>query len=337
MLRHAVALALDGVAPFELGTICEVFGLDRTDAGVPPIRFDVVAAEPGPLRASAGGFAIVPTAGLAAVDDADLVAVPASGAAGRDPAHGGRPVPPDVVAALHRAVDRGARVLSVCSGAFVLAGAGLLDGRRCTTHWLHAAELAALVPSATVEPDVLYVEDGPILTSAGTAAGIDACLHVVRAEFGPTAAATVARRMVVPPHREGGQAQYVEAPIPACPDDGLGPLLAWVLEHLDEEHTVESLAARALLSPRTFARRFRAETGTSPYSWLLTQRVLAAQRLLEATDLPVEEVARRCGFGSAAVLRHHFGRLRRTTPQAYRRAFRPESASGPAAPAAAAS
>jgi transcriptional regulator GlxA family with amidase domain len=326
MLRSAVAVALDGVAPFELGVVCEVFGIDRPESGVPPVDFAVVAGEPGLLRTSVGGLALRPDAGLERLESADLIALPASGGVGRDASLGGRAVPPDLAAALHRAVGRGARLVSVCTGAFVLAGAGLLDGRHCTTHWMFTDELARQVPTAMVEPDVLYVEDGPILTSAGTAAGIDACLHVVRSEFGAGAAAAIARRMVVPPHREGGQAQYVESPVPACPDDGLGPLLAWALEHLDEDLTVESLASQALMSPRTFARRFRAETGTTPYSWLLTQRVQAAQALLEGTDLPVEEVARRCGFGSAAVLRHHFTRLRRTSPQAYRRAFRGEAA-----------
>ncbi|MEZ5114867.1 MAG: helix-turn-helix domain-containing protein [Candidatus Nanopelagicales bacterium] len=333
MLRTVAAVVLDGVSPFELGVVCEVFGVDRSESGVPPLDFAVVAGEAGPLRTSVGGFTLTPDAGLERLATADLVAVPAAGGVGRDPGAGGRPLPPGVAEALVAAVDRGARVLSVCTGAFVLAAAGLLDGRRCTTHWMFADELARAVPSATVEPDVLYVEDGPVLTSAGTAAGIDACLHVVRSEFGARAAGVVARRMVVPPHREGGQAQFVEAPFPACPSDGLGPLLAWLLERLDEEHTVESLAQRAVMSPRTFARRFRAETGTTPYSWLLTQRVLAAQRMLEGTDLPVEEVARRCGFGSAAVMRHHFVRLRRTSPQAYRRTFRPAAVGSDAGPA----
>jgi transcriptional regulator GlxA family with amidase domain len=222
--------------------------------------------------------------------------------------------------ALRDVVARGGRVMSVCSGAFVLAAAGLLDGRRATTHWRYAAALAERYPRIDVDQNVLYVDAGPVLTSAGTAAGIDLCLHLVREEHGTAVANAVARRMVVPPHRDGGQAQYVEAPVPAPRRDDLGDLLTWAVEHLDQPLSVESLAARALMSPRTFARRFRAATGTTPYAWLLHQRTLLAQRLLEAGH-GVEEVARRSGFGSAATLREHFARARGTSPSAYQRAF----------------
>jgi len=225
-----------------------------------------------------------------------------------------------VLDALRDAHARGAWVLSICSGAFALGDAGLLDGRRCTTHWLHAAALAARFPHATVDPDVLFVEDDRIITGAGTAAGIDACLHLVRRELGAAAAASVARRMVVPPQRDGGQAQYVETPLPPVADT-LAPLLTWMLEHLDDDLGVPELAARALMSPRTFARRFRAETGATPAAWVARQRVARAQELLERTDAPVDEVARRVGFGTGALLRHHFARTLGTTPLAYRRQF----------------
>jgi transcriptional regulator GlxA family with amidase domain len=210
--------------------------------------------------------------------------------------------------------------MSVCSGAFVLGAAGLLDGRDCTTHWTYAAELARRFPAARVNPDVLYVDSDGILTSAGTAAGIDASLYLIRKEFGERIANRLARRMVMPPHREGGQRQYVDNPLPVEADT-LGGTLEWMLENLDEEFGVDDLARRAHLSPRTFARRFRAETGTTPHHWLTGQRVLAAQRLLEETEQPVEAVADLVGFGSASVLRHHFTRRLGTTPKDYRRTF----------------
>jgi transcriptional regulator GlxA family with amidase domain len=219
-------------------------------------------------------------------------------------------------------VERGARVLSVCSGAFVLGAAGLLDDRRCTTHWMHVEQLAQEFPRAKVDRDVLYVEDGLVLTSAGTAAGIDLCLHLVREEQGASVANAVARRMVVPPHRDGGQAQFVESPVPE-PDRGdpLEEVLVWATANLQRDLTVESLAALAHMSPRTFARRFRAETGTTPHRWITGQRVAFAQRLLEETDETVDAVAARTGFGSSANLRHHFSERLRTTPQAYRATF----------------
>jgi transcriptional regulator GlxA family with amidase domain len=204
-----------------------------------------------------------------------------------------------------------------------LTAAGLLDGRRATTHWMHVDEMARRYPEVRLEPGVLYVDEGDVMTSAGTAAGIDLCLHVVRLDFGAEVANAVARRMVVPPHRDGGQAQYVEAPMPALAGSDLfSGTMAWMQEHLDEPMTVEDLAERAAMSPRTFARRFRATTGTTPLQWLLRQRVLLAQPLLETTDEPVELVAQRCGFGSAAGLRQHFRRALSTSPLVYRRAFR---------------
>jgi transcriptional regulator GlxA family with amidase domain len=313
MLRDVVVLALPGVAPFELGVVCEVFGTDRSDAGLPAFDFAVVAAEPGRV-ATSGGFDVVVDAGLDRADSADLVCVPA--------ADFNRPADPAVLDLLRRTVDRGARVLSVCSGAFVLAEAGVLDGRRCTTHWYHLAELESRYPNLSTVCDVLYVQDGPVVTSAGTASGIDACLQIVREEFGAVAANGIARRMVVPPHRDGGQAQYIENPVPEVDADTLAPLLDWMQEHMGEVVSVDDLARRANLSPRTFARRFRAETGTTPHHWLTQQRLRYAEQLLEQTEEPVERVATMVGFGSATVLRHHFARRRGTSPQSYRRTFR---------------
>ena len=306
-------LVLDGVAPFELGVLCEVFGTDRSAQGLP--RYDFAICSPGgrPVTTTAG-FGLTPSHDLDRLSAADLVGIPAMGT---DVA-----VPDDVADALRAAMERGAWVVTVCSGIFVLQRCGLLQGRRCTTHWMHVEELMAQCPSAQVDPDVLYVQDGRLVTSAGSAAGIDACMHILRAEHGTRVANSVARRMVIPPHREGGQRQYVEAPVAAATCETLAPLLSWMLEHLDQPLTVEILAARSNTSPRTFARRFRAETGTTPYAWLTSQRLQLAERLLEDGDDAVEQVAERAGFGSAAVLRHHFTSHRHTTPQAYRRAFR---------------
>jgi transcriptional regulator GlxA family with amidase domain len=321
MLKRVAALLLDGVAAFELGVVCEAFGVDRVRDGFPAYEFATCSPGGRPVRCKSG-FTITPSHDLAPLADADLIAVPAMSSM-----HLGRPageplgLPPEVLAALRGSVARGARVISVCSGAFVLGEAGLLDGRRCTTHWMYTRELAARYPTAKVDPDVLYVEDGPVLTSAGTAAGIDACLHLIRQEQGSAVATKLARRMVVPPHRDGGQAQFIETPVAPAHCDTLEPLLGWMIEHLDEDLTVESLADRAHLAARTFARRFRAETGATPHDWLVMQRVLLARRLLEETDLGVDQVATRTGFGNAAALRHHFSRRLHTSPGAYRRRF----------------
>ncbi|MDQ0599036.1 transcriptional regulator GlxA family with amidase domain [Streptomyces canus] len=321
MLKNVAAVLLDGVHPFELGVICEVFGIDRSDEGLPTYDFAVASAEGPSLTTHVGGLTVGTPYGLERLEEADLIAVPA----GAD--YVVRDYPPELLDALRRAVDRGARVLSVCSGVFVLGAAGLLDGRRCSVHWRQADELAVRNPRAVIEPDVLYVDEDPVITSAGTAAGIDACLHIVRKEQGPEVANKIARRMVVPPHRDGGQAQYIERPLPKNSCDTVGEVLVWMEHHLDEDVTVEQLADRAHMSPRTFARRFQQETGTTPYRWILRQRVLLAQHLLEATDETVDAVAGRTGFGTAAALRHQFVRALGTTPNAYRRAFRgPEAA-----------
>jgi AraC family transcriptional activator FtrA len=260
-------------------------------------------------------FHILPTvrADLSRTDDADLVAVVP---------HGTGEEPPEVLDALRRAHDRGAWVMSVCTGAFVLGAAGLLDGRKCTTHWRHTAELARRFPAAQVDPNVLYVQHDKVLTSAGTAASIDAGLHLIRQEQGSTVATMIARRMVVPPHREGGQAQFIETPLPAITGETLQPVLTKVLATLDRPHSVETMAQMARMAPRTFARKFRSETGATPHDWLTNQRLLLARRLLEDSDLGVDGIAERSGFGSAQTLRHHFAQRLSTTPQAYRGIFR---------------
>ena len=315
MLTDVAVLVYPGVAPFELGVLCEVWATDRSESGVPRVDFAVCAPEPGRVATDVPGLAIDVSSGLDRLGSAGLICLPAM------PRQA--PVPDAVLVSLRAAAERGARFLSVCVGAFVLGEAGLLDGRRCTTHWRHVDELQQRLPEAKVSCDVLYVEDGPVVTSAGSAAGVDACLHLLRTEFGSAVAATVARGMVVAPHRDGGQAQFIEAPVAPTSAETLQPLLEWMAAHVADDLTVDALAARALMSPRTFARRFRAETGTTPYHWLTNQRVLLAERLLEESDDSIERIATSVGFSNATAFRHHFARLRGTTPQAYRRLFRP--------------
>ncbi|GAA2597581.1 helix-turn-helix domain-containing protein [Winogradskya consettensis] len=313
MLAKVAVIAQPDVAVFELGVLCELFGFDRTDEGLPAYEFSVCSVGGRPVRTHAG-FSISPEHDLTPVDEADLVALV--------PSCDEENPPPEIVEALQRAAARGAWVMSVCTGAFTLGAAGLLDGRRCTTHWRHADRLAALHPAAEVDPDVLYVADGNILTSAGTAAAVDAGLHLIREEQGAEVARRIARRMVMPPHRDGGQAQYIETPLQSVECETLQPLLTDVLASLDRPHTVDTMAAWVHMAPRTFARKFRAETGATPHDWLTGQRVLLARRLLEESDLGVDLVAVRAGFGGAATLRHHFGQRLGTTPQAYRATFR---------------
>jgi transcriptional regulator GlxA family with amidase domain len=316
--RHTVAAVVtNGLSPFEFAVACEVFGVDRSEAaGAPWYRFIVCGADPAPIATQAG-FSIHAPYGLEGLRRADSIIVPASESG---------PENEPLLDALRRAHRRGARIMSVCTGAFVLAAAGLLDGRRVTTHWAHSAELAQRYPKVNVDRDVLYVDDGDILTSAGTAAGIDLCLHIVRKDYGAEVANEVARRMVVPPHRDGGQAQFVSAPMPelsAC--DPFVDTLVWVQAHLDEPLAVADLARRSAMSQRTFARRFRETTGTTPHQWLLRQRILLAQRLLETTDLSVDVIATQCGVGTAANLRQHFQRIVRTSPNGYRRTFQKQA------------
>ena len=313
MLTNVAVIALPDVAVFELGVLCELFGYDRSAEGLPRYDFALCTPDGGPVRTHAG-FSISGTHDLAPVERADLVAV--------GPYDIDRPVPAAVVQALRRAHDRGAWVMSVCTGAFALGAAGLLDGRRCTTHWRYTDRLVRQFPAAKVDPDVLYVLDEKILTSAGTAAGVDAGLFLVREVHGSAVATMLARRMVVPPHRDGGQAQFIETPVAAVPCETLQPVLDHVRATLDRPHTVESMAELAHMAPRTFARKFRAETGVTPHDWITGQRMLLARRLLEESELGVDTIASRTGFGSAATLRHHFSHRLSTTPQAYRATFK---------------
>jgi AraC family transcriptional activator FtrA len=312
MLRSVAVIAMQDVAVFELGVLCELFGYDRTPEGLPGYEFSVcsVGGRPVPTHS---GFAITPSHDLTPAWTADLVAVVPNDI--QEP-------PAEVLDVLRHAHDRGAWVMSVCTGAFALGEAGLLEDRRCTTHWRHTERLAARFPHAKVDPGVLYVADGNVLTSAGTAAAIDCGLHLIREEQGSAVAAQIARRMVVPPHRDGGQAQFIETPMPTVTCETMQPLLTHLVETLDREHTVETMAALVHLAPRTFARRFRAETGATPHDWLTGQRVLLARRLLEDTDLGVDTIAGKAGFGSAQTLRHHFMQRLSTTPQAYRGTFK---------------
>ncbi|HEY8475006.1 MAG TPA: helix-turn-helix domain-containing protein [Natronosporangium sp.] len=301
---------------FSVGIVAEIFGFDRTHRGMPGFEFAMCAQRPGPIRTDTG-LTITIEHGLDRLVTADLVLVL--------PWETTTELPPDeVYAALREAHDRGAIVASCCTGAFPLAASGLLDGRRATTHWRWADEFQARFPKVKLIPDVLYIDEGQVLTSAGAAASIDLCLYLIRREYGASVATAIARDMVVPPHRDGGQAQYVAVPMPDdCDDDRLGDVISWARAHLDERVTVADLAARALMSPRSFARRFKAVTGTTPHAWLLGQRLHRAEELLETADLRIEEVARRCGFGTAAALREQFVRRRGVSPREYRRAFGP--------------
>lgn len=311
MLHTVVALAIPGLAPFEFGVLCEVFGIDRTAMGGAAFDFRVATAEPGAVPTSLG-FDIVVEQDLSVAADADLIAVSARSIG---------PVDERYLEVIRAAEARGAWVLSVCSGSFVLGEAGILNGRRSATHWMYAEEMRRKYPLTDVDADVLFVEDRGVITGAGTAAGIDACLHLVRREHGAGAAAIIARRMVVPPQRDGGQSQYISPPPLVTGDSPFSRLTEWMLDHLDQELTVDELARRAHMSSRTFSRRFRAELGASPAAWVNRQRTLRAQHLLEETQESVEEIARASGFGTASVLRHHFVRTLQTTPRDYRRAF----------------
>jgi transcriptional regulator GlxA family with amidase domain len=313
MLRDVAVLALEGSHAFELGVFCEVFGIDRSDDGLPVYDFALVSAA-GTEVATRHGFSVLAAHGPERLACADLICVPAYDRTKRQPEH--------LLDELRAAAERGARVLSICTGAFLLGEAGLLDDRRCTTHWHYTEELARCHPRARVESDVLYVDEDPIITGAGTAAGIDTCLHLVRKEHGSGVANAIARRMVAPPHREGGQRQYRERPQPRDGISSLSPVLAWVEAHLDQNLTVDAMARKAHMSSRTFARRFQQETGTSPLQWLTQQRVLLAQHHLESSDESIIAIARRTGFGTVDNLRHHFTRRVGITPQGYRRTFR---------------
>jgi AraC family transcriptional regulator, transcriptional activator FtrA len=319
--RNVAIVVYDGVALFELAVANDVFGTDITETSTSPGKPLYRVSICGATRTvtTEAGFKMEVPHGLGELRHAHTIVVLPTMLPDRL-------VPGSMLDALRRASAQGKRILSLCSGAFVLAAAGLLDGQTATTHWSECANLARQYPAITVDPSVLYVDGGNLLTSAGSAASLDLCLYVVRRDYGAEIATRVARDLVVPLHRPGGQAQYIETPIPAAADASLfDDTLSWLREHLDEPVTVGDLAVRAAMSTRTFARRFVASTGTTPLQWMVHERIRLAQRLLEATDLPVDTVARESGFGSPDNLRKHFGRVVRTTPQAYRRAFRAPS------------
>jgi transcriptional regulator GlxA family with amidase domain len=299
---------------FELAAANDIFGTEITTASGAPL-YQVIICGPAASVTTDMRFRMEVPHGLDALASAQTVVVP--------PSLTPDEAPPEVLDALRLARSRGQRILSLCTGAFVLAAAGILDGHTATTHWSECADLARRHPRVRVDPGVLYVDEGDLLTSAGSAASLDLCLHVVQRDYGTEIATRVAREMVVPLHRAGGQAQYIETPVPepGAAGDLFADTISWLQAHLDQEVTVADLAARAAMSPRTFARRFPASTGTTPLTWIVQERVRLAQRLLETTDLPVDVIAGKSGFGTADNLRKHFGRRLRTTPQSYRRAF----------------
>jgi AraC family transcriptional regulator, transcriptional activator FtrA len=313
-MRTVAAVVDQGALTFDFAIPCEVFGLDRSDIAAPWYTFLVVAAGRRRVRTQTG-FTIDAPHGLEALARADTIVVPGWIDPAVDPS-------PALVEALRGASARGSRIVSICTGAFVLAAAGLLDGRRATTHWLYADELQRRYPAVEVDAGVLYVVDGSVMTSAGTAAGIDLCLHIVMLDHGADVAAAVARRMLMPLFRSGGQAQYVDVPLPAQRGDEMSDLLGWAVARLPAGIDVGDLAQRANVSPRTLTRRFRAATGAAPGEWLQGERLRLARRLLETTDDPVATVARLAGYATAGAMRAQFGGRLRTSPRAYRRTFR---------------
>nr|WP_314843350.1 helix-turn-helix domain-containing protein [uncultured Microbacterium sp.] len=310
MLRTVAVPIIDGLALFEFGVICEVFGGKRDDPAIPHFDFRVCAATAGQAVSTGAGVTVSAPFDFSAFEEADLIAVPAAGM--RDD------YPPELLRALRRAADQGKTILSICSGAFILGAAGLLDGRSCVTHWKYIDALRALHPLARVRDDALYVEDGNLVTSAGTAAGVDASLHVVRRELGANVANVLAQYMVVSPHREGGQRQFVERPVPRDAGDGISRVLEYMASDLTQTHSIEELAAHAHLSPRSFTRRFQAEAGTTPGRWLASLRLQEAQLLLETTTLDVDEIARCVGYASGATLRKMFTTALGRSPSQHR-------------------
>lgn len=330
-MRPVAVLALDGVVGFDLTIPGQVFGTANHMAG--GTVYEIRVATPGRTVRTASGFGVLELRtewGLEALDDADTIVVPGRSDPTAEPA-------PAVLAALRAADARGARITSVCNGAFTLAAAGLLDGRRATTHWRDAAELARRYPQVTVDPAVLYVEDGNLCTSAGVAAGLDMCLHLVRHDLGAAVAADTARHIVMPPQRQGGQAQFIVHPDPGSGTSDLGDTLHWMTANLDRPLTLADIAEHAALSVRSLNRHFRAQVGTTPLQWLLNARIRYARELLETTDHTVEIVSRRAGFANATAMRHHFTRHTGIAPQHYRANFRADRPYAPHIPAAAAS
>jgi AraC family transcriptional regulator, transcriptional activator FtrA len=305
-------VVFDGVTMFELAAAHDIFGTEVTTASGARL-YQVLICGPAASVTTDMRFRMEVPHGLDALAAAQTVVVPAP----LTPDD----VPAEVLDALRQARSRGQRILSLCTGAFVLAAAGILDGHTATTHWAECGDLARRYPRVRVDPSVLYVDEGDLLTSAGSAASLDLCLHVLQRDYGTEVATKVARDLVIPLHRAGGQAQYIETPVPEPRGDLFADTISWLQANLDQEVTVADLAARAAMSPRTFARRFPASTGTTPLTWIVQERVRLAQRLLETTDLPVDAIAGKSGFGTADNLRKHFGRILQTTPQSYRRTF----------------
>ncbi|OPC79841.1 AraC family transcriptional regulator [Embleya scabrispora] len=326
----AVAVVDDAAIPtwdvYELAIACAVFGTPQPELTDTWYDFRVCAESPDPApeasvtEAPGFSFGIRTPYGWDALAGADTVIV---AAVPQECVDHDVDLPAPFLTALRAAADAGARMVSLCTGAFALAAAGILDGRRATAHWAHTEQLARRHPEVTVDDSVLYVDDGSVLTSAGMTAGLDLCLHIVRTDLGAHIANQLARRLVVQAHRPGGQAQFVDLSVPAGDDEGLAPVLHWAGRHLDRPLTVDDLARRARMSPRTFFRRLQAATGTTPLQWLLNQRLARAQSLLETTDLPIEQIGEHSGLGTAANLRHHFAARLGTSPADYRRAFRP--------------
>jgi AraC family transcriptional activator FtrA len=314
MKKHlVVALAYDRLCTFEFGCAVELFALERPELGVDWYRFAVCAVEPGPIRAE-GGIGIVAPYDLSLLDAADTIVIPGWRDADEAP-------PPALLERLRQAHARGARLCSICSGVFILAAAGLLDGQRATTHWRYTDKLARRYPAIEVQADDLYVDSGQVITSAGSAAGLDMLLHLVRRDHGAHVGNMVAQRLVVPPHREGGQAQYLPRPMAHDDKGRLTKLMEWVRKHPARRHSVASMASRAAMSARTLQRQFQESTGFGPVEWVTRERVAIAKDLLETSGLPLALVAEQAGFGSEETLRHHFRRLAQTTPGAYRRQF----------------
>jgi AraC family transcriptional activator FtrA len=310
--KRVALVVYDGLAMFEFGVVCEIFGVDQGD-DLSATRYELAVCATRASITTDLGFRMQIPERLSALESADTIIVPPCEQLDR--------LPRAVLSSLRDAHARGTRLVALCTGAFVLAAAGLLDGRRATTHWSECDQLRALYPAIDVDPSVLYIDEGDILTSAGSTASIDLCLHLVAIDHGTEVANQLARQLVIAPHREGGQAQYIETPLPTHADDLFAETIAWAQGHLDRPVSIEQLASRAAMSKRTFARRFSATAGTTPYQWLLTQRLRRAQQLLETTDLPVEHIAQESGFADATTLRKHFGRHLRTNPTAYRRSF----------------
>jgi AraC family transcriptional activator FtrA len=314
MKKHlVVALAYDRLCTFEFGCTVELFALERPELEVDWYDFAVCAVEPGPIRA-AGGITVQAPYAPELLALADTIVIPGWRDADEAP-------PPELLALLRASHQRGARLCSICSGVFVLAAAGVLDGQRATTHWRYAERLAQRYPQIDVQPDHLYVDNGQVITAAGSAAGLDMLLHVVRRDYGARIGNLVAQRLVVAPHREGGQAQFLPRPMAQGEPGRLSRLMDWLRSHPAQPHTVASMAERAAMSPRTLQRQFQQATGLGPVEWLIRERVAIVKDLLEVPDVPLAQIAERAGFASEESLRHHFRRLAATTPGAYRRRF----------------